>query len=230
MTRLEAKKKFKKRLDKEYLELFKKGELLVPGKELDWENLNNVFKIKILSYDEEELKVTFRVYEDDAKSKTTDLTFTLDNFFVFNRAHLKKLYMSGKEYDSERDTWENYANYDSECVYIIHNKSSDDESDYYVGQAQHGSWRMKDHLQNAVSGVKGYSISKKKRTEIQEIERIMSQINYTLRFIERKDSGYSNLNALEAAFIAYYNSFHNGYNKTRGNNGPGQNQITKLID
>ena len=54
-------------------------------------------------------------------------------------------------------------------------------------------------------------------------------MHYTLTFIPLDDSGYSNLNALETAFIAYFNSKKRGYNKTRGNNGPGQKCITSSI-
>ena len=40
---------------------------------------------------------------------------------------------------------------------------------------------------------------------------------FTIKLIKLEDSGYSTLNQLEAATIMAYNSYTNGYNKTRGN-------------
>ncbi|MBR1393678.1 MAG: GIY-YIG nuclease family protein [Ruminococcus sp.] len=232
MTKQEAKDKFEERLDNEYLELFKNDKLLIPGKELDWGNLNNVFKIKIISYDKEEVKVTFLVYEAAAENKVSKHTFTLDNFFIYNRDHLDALYKAAKEYDSKIHTINDYIATDCKCVYIIKDKNN---PKYYVGQAEHGSWRLLDHLGNAKNYISKSEYSadeKEKQRNIQKIDRLIAEgLEYTLRFVPLEGSGYSEVNALEAAFIAYFNSYHQGYNCTRGNNGPGQKEITtKLTD
>ncbi|MBR3668230.1 MAG: GIY-YIG nuclease family protein [Ruminococcus sp.] len=227
MTRQEAENKFKLRLDNEYLKLFENGELFVPGKELEWENLNNVFKIKILSYDKEELKVTFLVYEDAAEKKVSKHTFTLDNFFIYNRDHLAALYEISKEYDSKIHTTNDYITIDCSCIYIIKDK---DNPKYYVGQAEHGSWRLLDHFNNAKRYIfksEDSADEKEKQRNIQKIDLLIAKgLEYTLRFVPLEGSGYSDLDALEAAFIAFFNSYHQGYNCTRGNNGPGHKKIT----
>lgn len=234
MLKENAKKKFINRLNENYKSMFDgdKQKLLTKGQIYYWENLNGIFNIKILSYDSESMIVTFEIIDNTAD--TSVQKFTLNNFFIFDKEHMEHLYNNAKEFDSEvfsNNDINDIKDYDTECVYIMHNKASDDYSDYYVGQAKHGSWRFKDHLQNAASGIKGNTKRKKtKKAEIQEIEKAMNEMNYTLRFIELESSGFSNLNALEASFIACFNSFHKGYNKTRGNNGPGGVRITKLKD
>lgn len=228
MLKKNAEQKFVDRLDEDYKTEFSQNKLLIEGRSFDWENLNDVYKAKILSYDQNSKTVKFEFMEKENEKSIQE--FTLNNFYIFNKEHIEYLYSIAKEFDSEKDSWNDYGEIDTECVYIIHNKSSDNETGYYVGQAKHGSWRFKDHIQNAISVVKGNVNKKKKKTEIQEIEKMMSQTTYTLRFIELKGSGFSNLNALESAFIAYFNSFHTGYNKTRGNNGPGNVKKTKLKD
>ena len=202
-----AKKVFEERLDSEYLDLFTKGELFKAGNILDWENLNGTNKITVLSYDG--IKVSFKV-----NSTGKIESFTLDNLYVFNKAHLESL-LNTEVYDSTKHTLDDYIHIDCNCIYIIHDKDCDENSGYYVGQAEHGSWRIKDHLQNSSVG------------EIDK--RIHEGMKYTLRFIRLEGSGYNCLDSLESAFIAYYNSFHTGYNRTRGNNGPGNKRITMKL-
>lgn len=244
MKKEKAKDLFEKRLDDEYLTKFKNDTLFVPGQILWWENLNNVWKIKIFNYDEADLTVTFDV--NDGNDTPSRLTFTLDNFFIFNKEHLDKLYNAAKEFDSQTSSFEDYKALDMACVYIMHDKSCDENNGYYVGQAKNGSWRMKDHLQNSQNALRNLlelEKSKLKQDEkmqgIQKVEKLMGEgMKYTLRFIPLEGSGYVHnkekiecaLNALEACFIAHFNSFHNGYNHTRGNNGPGQSKITKFED
>ena len=200
-------KRFEARLDNEYLELFKKNELFKEGNILDWENLNGTDQITVLSYDG--IKVSFK---NNASGKVE--TFTLNNLFIYNKAHLESL-LKTEVYDSEKHTLEDYLHIDYDCIYIIHDKNCDESTGYYVGQAKHGSWRIKDHFHNSSVG---------------KIDKLIHEgMRYSLRFIPLEGSGYSSLNALETAFIAYYNSFHTGYNKTRGNNGPGNSRITMKL-
>ena len=203
--REKARTAFKARLDDAFLKRFEEDKLFTEGSVLDWENLNGTNEITVLDYNG--MLVKFKINTTGNTEK-----FTLDNLFIYNKAHLQSLPSACKEvYDSEKNTLEDFLHIDYDCVYIIHDEDCDK---YYVGQAKHGSWRIKDHLHESATG----DIDK----------RIREGMKYTLRFIPLEGSGYRSLDALEAAFIAYYNSFYknNGYNKTRGNNGPGDHSVT----
>lgn len=46
---------------------------------------------------------------------------------------------------------------------------------------------------------------------------IISGDIFAINFIKLKDTNFSTLNSLERYYIAKYNTYYNGYNKTRGN-------------
>ena len=201
--------KFKERLDEEYLAFFNSDDLFKTGNKLYWENLNGVFLVSVIDFDG--IKVRFKVDETGEEQ-----AYSLDNLYIFNKSLLQSLIEKSKVYASETDSLDDYIHEDYACVYIIHDNDCDEDSGYYIGQALHGSWRIIDHNQESSTGY---------------IDKLINLgLQYTLRFIPFDGSGYSNLDALETALIAYYDSFHKGYNKTRGNNGPGNKCITlKLL-
>lgn len=85
-------------------------------------------------------------------------------------------------------------------VYILHNMLN---NKYYVGQSVHVLKRITQHF----SG-KGCEDVYSDYTRGMPFE---------IQCISLANSGYNNLNRLERDYIAYYNAYYNGYNKTRGN-------------
>lgn len=99
-----------------------------------------------------------------------------------------------EEFLEYSDEFENYVG-----VYVLYNKTQDM---YYVGQATRTVDRLKNHLLGHGNGdvYADYKYGD---------EFLVSIIPY--------DLSQGTLNDMEANFIEYFDSFENGYNKTRGN-------------
>lgn len=91
-------------------------------------------------------------------------------------------------------------NFNFAGVYILHNKSKDL---YYVGQGKQVLNRVNSHFTGKGNGD------------------VYADYKYgdewTIKVIALENSGYHTLNELERNTIAAYDSFENGYNRTRGN-------------
>lgn len=85
-------------------------------------------------------------------------------------------------------------------VYILHNRLN---NKYYVGQSVHVLKRITQHFSgNGCEDVyKDYTRG----------------MPFEIQCVALANSGYNNLNRLERDYIAYYNAYYNGYNKTKGN-------------
>lgn len=84
-------------------------------------------------------------------------------------------------------------------VYIIFNKST---GMYYVGQSMNIGERLKSHL-------KGYGSSDVYKS-------IVNDDNVLMTFIEFNNN-FNDLDEMERRYITHYDSYNNGYNRTRGN-------------
>ena len=209
MTSEKAREIFEKKLDREYLTRFKNNELLKKGEVFKWENLNGVFSVTILDFDGVNIK--FEVNSEKRKEN-----YTINNFYIFNEKHLDKLLSRADRYYSEnidinniQSTKNAFPEY--EGVYIIHDLEL---KKHYVGKSKCIIRRMKEHFNYPENEID---------------KRIMKGIPFEIRTIPFADSGYSNLDALETAFIAYFNSRKTGYNIQRGNNGAGNVCATKCL-
>ena len=90
--------------------------------------------------------------------------------------------------------------YNFEGVYIILNQS---KNMYYIGQGKEVLNRINSHFTGKGNG-DVYADYKYGDT-------------FIIKMISLEGSGYSSLNDLERHTIFTYNSYNNGYNKTRGN-------------
>ena len=88
----------------------------------------------------------------------------------------------------------------SEGVYILHNT---DKDMYYVGQGKTFTNRVNSHFTGSGNG------------DVYADYKYNDEFTIRLIYLSRTD--YKNLNDLERDMITHYNSFHKGYNKTRGN-------------
>lgn len=86
--------------------------------------------------------------------------------------------------------------------YVIHNKTKDV---YYVGQSENVLKRAHNHFKGRGSAPL-YS------------DYMSGDYEWTIRLHRLHDSGFNRLNAQEKHLITLYDAYHNGYNKTRGNN------------
>ena len=93
--------------------------------------------------------------------------------------------------------------YDNEFagVYILYNTT---KNMYYVGQSKHVMSRIYSHLTGHGNG------------DVYADYKYGDE--FSIKLISLQGSGYSTLNALERDTISAYDSYANGYNKTRGNN------------
>lgn len=182
-------KEFADKLNDSFLKKYIEGTLLRPGEIFKFENLNNVFDIEILSFDGKYIEFIIENHTE---------TWTIDNFYIFDNIHLEKLFDNAKIYKYDINSpvlnWKGVSG-----VYILHDE---EENKYYVGQSKNINSRLLEHSHGNSSLID---------------KRLHETNNFTLRCIKLKGSGYSNLNALESAFIAYLKSKFNGYNKTAGN-------------
>lgn len=187
-------KKFPDKLNDGFLKEHEKGTLLLSGRILKFANKNGVFDAEILSFDGK--YVTFNVTDENHTE-----TWTIDNFYIIDDKHLDKMFNNAKiyKYDIKSPVlnWEGVSG-----VYILHDEENGCEDKYYVGQSININERLREHSRENSSFID---------------KRLHETNNFTLRCIRLCDSGYSNLNALETAFIAYLKSYFCGYNKTRGN-------------
>ena len=92
------------------------------------------------------------------------------------------------------------SNKDFSGVYIIYNKNKDI---YYIGQAKQILYRVNKHFLGRGNGdvYSDYKYGDK----------------FTIKLLDLDTSGYNSLNELEKDAILTFDSFDNGYNKTRGN-------------
>lgn len=220
MTRQEAENKFKLRLDNEYLKLFENGKLLVPGNELKIENLNTVYNVVVDEYDMEKALVTLHNVQSNKREK-----WTLDNLFILNYAHFEKMYNSNDTIDfglfQEMKWSDEYV--EDYGIYILHNKTMDDDKGFYVGQAKGKSGKLSGRLYDHKHDSSNLIIDKE----------IHNGVPFSIKVMLLSKSGYSNIDALEAAGIAYFMSYKtygkNGYNGNRGQNCAGSSMYTKNI-
>lgn len=212
MTKKEAIERFKKRLTKKHCTEFDNNKLFVSGRHFMFENWNGIYEIEIIS--KENLTVKFHVLSEK------ESTWTLDNLFIFDKEYLKTISEQAEDYGIlTDDTWKN-ENYIMDAgVYILHNDSKSIDRGYYIGQAKGESTglsgRLYDHIRNGNSKID-------KAIKNNEI--------FSLKVIKLKNTDYDDINALEAALIAYYQSFDkwgkDGYNAKRGINCAGDRAIT----
>lgn len=92
------------------------------------------------------------------------------------------------------------SKYDFSGVYVLHNITKDL---YYVGQGKNIMNRVNTHFTGRGNGD------------------VYADYKYgdvfTIKMIALDRSGFSTLNELERYTISYYDAYHKGYNKTRGN-------------
>lgn len=86
-------------------------------------------------------------------------------------------------------------------VYILHNKC---RGVTYVGQSTNVKERAKAHLNGLGHRTDLYS-------------HFIRGDRFTVKIIKFEGSGFKTLNELERYYINLYDSFYNGYNRTRGN-------------
>lgn len=87
-------------------------------------------------------------------------------------------------------------------VYILYNKS---KNMYYVGQGKQVLNRVNAHFTGKGNG------------DVYADYKYGDE--FTIKMISLNNSGFDTLNELERHTISHYNSFSEGYNKTRGNRG-----------
>ena len=85
-------------------------------------------------------------------------------------------------------------------VYILRNGIN---NKYYVGQSVHVLKRIKQHFsgKGCEDVYRDYIIG----------------VPFEVQCISLANSGYNSLNRLERDYIAYYDAYNNGYNRTKGN-------------
>ena len=203
---------FNLRLNKRYADEYLNGTLIVPGREFWFENKNGVFEIVIESVDDDMVYIR-PIHEKDKEP------WTLDNLYLFDMEYVQQLYKKASELGNISEINFKDVNLDIEGIYILHDTECDEKHGFYVGQAKHIGWRMLDHNQESGQQVIDKAIASGKV--------------FTLQTITLEQSDYTNLNALEAAFIAYFQSYHKfgagGFNQDRGTNGPGSTSKGKRM-
>lgn len=178
---------FCSRINKQLIQKFKNDELFKSGNVLAWVNLNGQYHITVNSYDKSKAIIEYTVEGEEKPSYSY-----LDHFYILDKEWLSDLYKKAPNFNDKYDAPNIIG------VYILCYKNK-----YYVGQAKNIRYRMCDHYQN-------------ESNDIQRALRADNE-NVTKRYIALEGSGYSDLDALETAFIAYFDCKNNGYNETRGN-------------
>ena len=87
-------------------------------------------------------------------------------------------------------------------IYILHNERDDL---YYVGQATRLAERVTNHFLGRGNG------------DVYADYKYGAE--FTIKMIPLQATQFDTLNELERHYITYYDSFENGYNRTRGNRG-----------
>ena len=103
-----------------------------------------------------------------------------------------------------RKTKKGYMQYDFDGVYIIHDLDYDA---YYVGQSINVIKRLRGHFNGQSSKGGADDLN----------EALISGHNMEVALLRFKNSSFRDLNDMEAYFIDYFDSYYNGYNRTRGN-------------
>lgn len=103
-----------------------------------------------------------------------------------------------------RKTKKGYRQYDFEGVYIIHDL---DYGVYYVGQSINVIKRLRGHFNGQASKGGADDLN----------EALISGHNMEVALLRLQNSSFRDLNDMEAYFIDYFDSYYNGYNRTRGN-------------
>lgn len=103
-----------------------------------------------------------------------------------------------------RKTKQGYTKYDFKGVYIIYDV---DMNCYYVGQSINVIKRLRGHFNGQASkgGVDDLN------------EALISGHNMEIALLRLQNSSFRDLDDMEAYFIDYFDSYYNGYNRTRGN-------------
>lgn len=92
------------------------------------------------------------------------------------------------------------SNHEFSGIYVLHNKNNNRR---YVGQSVKVLNRVNTHFNGRGN---------------QDVYRdYRNGHDWGITLINFENSGYRNLNDMEREMITAYNSYHNGYNKTRGN-------------
>ncbi len=193
---------FDSAVSKSIAEKRKTGELFKKGNQLIWTNLNGDYLITICEFKNNGM-VRFTVNEKVVPYKGTSslenesyhVPLSIDKMYILDKEGLDELYNNAREFNNKEDAPEIAG------VYILQDETN---QKFYVGQAKNIKWRMYDHYQKS-----SYSEIDNRLYKEDEI--------ISKKYIPLAGSGYSNLDALEVAFIAYFDSYHNGYNSTRGN-------------
>lgn len=193
---------FDSAVSKSIAEKRKAGELFKKGNQLIWTNLNGDYLITIDEFKNNGM-VRFTVNEkvipykgsSSSENESYHAPLSIDKMYVLDKKGLDELYNNAQEFNNKEDAPEIAG------VYILQDKTN---QKFYVGQAKNIKWRMYDHYQKSSNSEIDNRLYKE--------DEIISK-----KYIPLAGSGYSNLDALEVAFIAYFDSYHNGYNSTRGN-------------
>lgn len=104
-----------------------------------------------------------------------------------------------------RKTNRNYKRCDFEGVYIVRNI---DKNKYYVGQSINVIKRLRQHFNGRPSKGGANDLN----------NALVNGDRLEVVLLELKGSTFRNLNDMESFFINHFNSYHRGYNRTRGNN------------
>ncbi|MGN1458180.1 MAG: YqiA/YcfP family alpha/beta fold hydrolase [Acutalibacteraceae bacterium] len=176
-------------VNKQLVQRLESGDLLKSGNKLTWVNQNGKHNITVNEYDKTTAKVTYTVEGEDEKRQSR-----LDKFYILDKEHLKSLYDKAGSFNDKN----NAPNIRG--VYILWNTKEDK---YYVGQSKNIRGKICEHYdKNSQSG----------------FDRLFRSANdnFLMRYVALDGSGFSDSDALETAFIAYFDSYNKGYNKTRG--------------
>lgn len=177
-------------LNKQLVQRLKSGDLLKSGNKLTWVNQNEKHNITVNGYDQEKATVTYTVEGEDEKRLSR-----LDKFYILDIEHLSSLYDKAGTFNDKNDAP------NIRGVYILLNTKEDK---YYVGQSKNIRGRICKHY------------DKSSQSKFDRLFRSEND-NFSMKSVPLDNSGFSDLDALETAFIAYFDSYNKGYNKTRGN-------------
>lgn len=103
-----------------------------------------------------------------------------------------------------RKTKKGYTKYDFKGVYIIYDV---DMNCYYVGQSVNVIKRLRGHFNGQSSKGGADDLN----------EALISGHNMEIALLRLQSSSFRDLDDMEAYFIDYFDSYYNGYNRTRGN-------------
>ncbi|GEM_PF-503598 len=215
ITKKEAAEIFASRLNYKLKQDFTSGTFFQPGKKYDWEHAGGTCpqQIEIISFDGNYVK--FRRFDGIGDEI---VTFTLDNLYLFDRNHLQTVYDNAKEFDYYSLLRESHEILNHQGVYILHQSDADATSGYYVGKATHLLDRLRQHY------------SAKYPNDMEKL--LQNNHPFTVRCIPFRYSGYSSVEALETAFIAFFNSARNPecFNQNIGWHGPKGQYCSQLTD